>query len=447
MQEFCDRPPRTSVNDSFSRWWEERRRTAPLTVTPAPFADLAQWHFAPDCGDLVHTSGRFFSVTGMRRYDADGSVRDQPVISQPEIGMLGILVKRLGGVPHALMQAKAEPGNVGSVQLSPTVQATRSNYTRVHRGAATRHLEHFAGHRRGRVLVDSLQSEQGAWFWRKRNRNMLVETTADVAEHPDYHWVELDGLRRLLRSDHLVNMDARSVLGSAPLFRPPLDSEDPFVRALARSYRDASAGRHSEQEVRSWLNDAKSRCASHARLVPLADIDGWTRTHGELGDDAGKAFRIIAVHVAATGREVPGWSQPLLAPRGQGVATFLVRVLDGALHLLVQARAEPGLHDLLELAPTVHRHHIDEPPGPFDALAETQDPARVRYDARHSEEGGRFHRAITHHRVIDVGADVTTDVPEDYRWLTISQLRELTRQGYYVNVEARSLLACLHSLW
>ncbi|MFD3415190.1 NDP-hexose 2,3-dehydratase family protein [Streptomyces cyaneofuscatus] len=439
--------PHPSVTGAFGRWWEERRRATPLTVTPVSFADLHQWHFAPEGGDLVHSTGRFFAVAGMRRYEADGTVRDQPVISQPEIGMLGILVKRLGGVPHALMQAKAEPGNVGSVQLSPTVQATRSNYTRVHRGHGTRHLEHFSGDRRGRVLVDSLQSEQGAWFWRKRNRNVLVETTAEVADHPDYHWVELDELRRLLRTDHLVNMDARSVLGTAPLFRPPPDSDDPFVRALARSYAEPPAGYDDEQEVRTWLNDAKSRCTSHARLLPLSGIDGWTRTDGEIGDDDGTAFRIIAVHVTATGREVPGWSQPLLAPRSESVATFLVREIDGTLHLLVQARAEPGLHDMLELAPTVHRHYPGEAPGPFDALAESEDPARVRYDTRHSEEGGRFHRAITRHRVIDVGAEVPVDVPESYRWLTVRQLRTLARQGYYVNVEARSLLACLHSLW
>lgn len=438
---------RATASENFVTWWDERRRAIRLTATPIPFTDLDQWHFSPSGGDLVHASGRFFTVTGLRRYEAGAAVQDQPVISQPEIGVLGILVKRFGGVPHALMQAKAEPGNFGSVQLSPTVQATRSNYMRVHRGAATRHLEHFTGSTRGRVLMDSLQSEQGAWFWHKRNRNMVVETADDVAAHPDYHWVAVDDLRRLLRADHLVNMDARSVLAGAPVFRPPAVSGDPFVQALARSYLDPDAGRHDEQEVRSWINDAKSRCAWSARLLPLCEVGGWTRTALELADDAGRDFRIIAVRVSADNREVADWTQPLLAPRERGLAVFVVRVVDGTLHLLVQARPEPGLRDLLELAPTVHRHHAFEPSGPFDALALNADPDRVLYDAEHSEEGGRFHHAVTRYRVVDAGTDVPLDLPEDFRWLTVRQLQGLASHGYHVNVEARSLLACLHSLW
>ena len=34
------------------------------------------------------------------------------------------------------MQAKVEPGNINSIQLSPTLQATRSNYTKAHGGIA-----------------------------------------------------------------------------------------------------------------------------------------------------------------------------------------------------------------------------------------------------------------------------------------------------------------------
>ena len=33
-----------------------------------------------------------------------------------------------------LLQAKVEPGNINKIQISPTVQATRSNYLRIHGG-------------------------------------------------------------------------------------------------------------------------------------------------------------------------------------------------------------------------------------------------------------------------------------------------------------------------
>ena len=42
-----------------------------------------------------------------------------------------------------LLQAKAEPGNINKIQISPTVQATKSNYTRVHGGKEIPYLRYF----------------------------------------------------------------------------------------------------------------------------------------------------------------------------------------------------------------------------------------------------------------------------------------------------------------
>ncbi|WP_343040805.1 NDP-hexose 2,3-dehydratase family protein [Streptomyces typhae] len=439
-------------DSGFASWWAERRRAARLFVTPVPFRELPHWSFTRD-GDLVHDSGRFFAVTGLRVHGpaAGGPPpRDQPVIVQPEIGVLGLLVAERDGEPHVLLQAKAEPGNIDGIQLSPTVQATRSNYTRVHRGGATRYLEHFTGPGRGRVLVDSLQSEQGAWFWRKHNRNMVVEPVGEVAEHPDYRWVALRTVRRLLRVDHLVNMDTRSVLGCLP----PESASVADASVADTSVTDAFvADTSAPRSLTSWLIDAKQSCPWRTRLVPLADVRGWTRTDTEIAADSGRSFRIIAVRVAAGTREVRQWAQPLLAPGGRGLAAFLCRSAGPVPRVLVRARTEPGLGDLVEIGPTVQwttdtGPATPEEAGPFDAMALTADTARVRFDAELSEEGGRFHRAATRYRVVE--ADDALDdlldgarLPADYRWLTVPQLRALVVRGQHVNVQARSLLACL----
>ena len=57
---------------------------------------------------------------------------DQPIIIQNEKGILGILKDSVKN--KYLLQAKVEPGNKNRLQLSPTVQATKSNYQRVHGG-------------------------------------------------------------------------------------------------------------------------------------------------------------------------------------------------------------------------------------------------------------------------------------------------------------------------
>ncbi|MFH4268324.1 NDP-hexose 2,3-dehydratase family protein, partial [Acinetobacter baumannii] len=82
---------------------------------------------------------------------------------------------------------KVEPGNCNGLQLSPTVQATRSNYTRVHQGRAVPYLEYFVDARKHRVIADVRQSEQGSWFFQKRNRNMIVDVgDADVEVLEDF---------------------------------------------------------------------------------------------------------------------------------------------------------------------------------------------------------------------------------------------------------------------
>ncbi|MFC4534487.1 NDP-hexose 2,3-dehydratase family protein [Sphaerisporangium dianthi] len=434
------------MNDGFAAWWADRHRATRFEVRRIPFAKLDRWDFEPGSGNLAHESGSFFTVEGLRVRNDDRRSWSQPIINQPEIGILGVLVKDVDGEPHCLMQAKMEPGNVNTLQLSPTVQATRSNFTRVHRGGTTRHLEHFAGSGRGKVLVDSLQSEQGAWFWHKHNRNMVVEATAEVPEHEDFRWLPLHRLRRLMRRPNLVNMDARTVL-ACMRFTPPEDAADPFTGALVRSYR-ARSGLHTTAEVLSWLTEARTRCDWRTRLIPLGEVSGWSRTDDEILHDEGKSFRILAVEVEAGNREVTRWSQPLLAPRGKGLAAFLTRAVDGVLHLLVQTRLEPGLRDVVELAPTLQLSAGDDPGDrPYARELLAADRGRVRFDTVMSEEGGRFYHAQTRYLVVEADPGLPPEVPEDFRWVTVRQLMDLLRHGHYVNVEARSLIACLHSLW
>ena len=84
------------------------------------------------------------------------------MIDQPELGWLGFVVRTAGAGVEWLVQAKTEPGNVHGTQLAPTLQATRSNFTRVHGGRPTRFLDLFrAG---DAVLSDGPHSEQGSAF-------------------------------------------------------------------------------------------------------------------------------------------------------------------------------------------------------------------------------------------------------------------------------------------
>ncbi|MBT2383224.1 NDP-hexose 2,3-dehydratase family protein [Streptomyces sp. ISL-11] len=427
----------------FDDWLEGRRGAHPFRVERIPFAAADGWSFDPATGNLGHRSGRFFTVEGLRVRSDRGPYRawHQPVINQPEVGILGILMKDFGGVPHFLMQAKMEPGNTNLLQLSPTVQATRSNYTRVHRGAAVRYIEHFAGPGRGRVVADVLQSEHGAWFYRKHNRNMLVETDADVPVGDDFCWLTLGQINTLLGRDNVVNMDSRTVLSClAPFLSHGRDHEPGAGGALTPT-----------PELLSWITGQRSDREVETDRVPLRETEGagWHRGADEIAREDGRFFSVQAVSVEAGSREVTGWSQPLFAPRGPGVVAFVVREFGGVLHLLMRARAEPGFRETVELGPTVqcvpenydpaHRPHLLD-----HVLA--ADPSRVLYDVVHSEEGGRFLNAVGRHLIVRADDSFPAEIPDDCAWFTLPQLSGLLRHGHYVSVQARTLLACLHSL-
>ncbi|MFD9738967.1 NDP-hexose 2,3-dehydratase family protein [Umezawaea sp. NPDC059074] len=443
----------------FRRWFEGRKRRESFHVQRIAFDEMRLWSTAPGSGNLVHDSGKFFSVEGLAVSVSEGPVKQwtQPVLNQPEVGILGILVKEFDGVLHCLMQAKAEPGNTFVVQLSPTVQATRSNYTGVHRGKPVPYLDYFRDTAKHRVLADVLQSEQGSWFYRKRNRNMVVETTEDVEVLDGFCWVTIGQLHSLLAEHDLVNMDARTVLSCLPFSSAGIASiftfgVDDFQTSVIRSFSEDFGSLHGSGDVLSWITGSKTENAVTTTLIPLREAESWHRTSDAIGHESGLFFEIIAVDVRAGNREVGGWTQPMIAPSGTGLIAFLVKRVAGVLHVLVNARVEPGYLDVIELAPTVqcdpenYRHHLADARPPF--LDDVQDaPASaVRFDTILSEEGGRFFQAQNRYVVVEVDADDHVTVPSDYRWLTVHQLTALIRHSHYVNVQARSLVACLHSL-
>ncbi|MFG3138422.1 NDP-hexose 2,3-dehydratase family protein [Streptomyces sp. NPDC048211] len=421
----------------FTEWLAGRHREHTFTVDKIPFADLKGWHLAPRTGNLVHSSGRFFTVEGLHVRTTTGLFPEwhQPIIRQPEVGILGILAKEFDGVLHFLMQAKMEPGNPNLLQLSPTVQATRSNYTRVHRGSPVRYVEYFTGPQRGAVLADVLQSEHGSWFFRKKNRNMVVVTDDEVPPHPDFCWLTLGQLNVLLGQDNTVNMDARTVLSSLPP-----RTQDPAGRLAL----------HPDVDLLSWLTEHRSTHEWTIETVPMLGLPDWRRTDREITREDRRYFDVVAVAVKAGNREVTSWTQPLIEPHGEGLTGFFVHDFDGVPHVLAHARMEGGLPGVVEIAPTVQcvpENYSDDVLPRYTDRMRSAPSTRIRYSAVHSEEGGRFLNATSRYVLVEAEHALATEQPPpDYAWLSVGQLERMTGAGLTVNVQARTLLTCLRSL-
>ncbi len=423
--------------DWLDTWFSLMVKHSDFHVDAIPLASSSEWAFSD--GAIRHRSGRFFSIVGARWKSTNGQLIEQPLIDQREIGTLGFLLRRIGRNREVLAHAKIEPGNVGMVQLAPTCQATASNIARVHSGEMPPYSEYFM-QGKANIVYDSLQSEQGTRFLYKRNRNVLA-VTSSVPVRDTHRWLPVDEMLELLKLDYVVNSDARSVLTCSPwrllVARAPFTRySTPFAAALAHSATHAS----TYKSIHAVRKELISLCAmiNAPEIVPLDKLNGWKLTDEGISPGDGKPFVVRQIKVLARGREVSLWDQPVIESAGEGRFDLVCGRRDGTLCFLFRPQIEMGLYNSVELGPSVIMepgHELLED-NPLDRPG-----AEVVIECRHSDEGGRFYHDSSVYRIIDVGD--AYDVPDNYQWLSLEQIRILLdEEGWFTN-EARGVLSLL----
>jgi oxidase EvaA len=183
--------------------------------------------------------------------------------------------------------------------------------------------------------------------------------------------------------------------------------------------------------------------------IPFKFVQDWVRTSDSLEHKDGKFFSIIGVHFEAASREVTSWTQPLVHQRQEGIVAFVVKEFNGVLHFLVQGKVEVGNFDVVEMAATVQcvtgsyrDASKNECPLFLDQVLDAR-PTQVLYSAKQSEEGGRFFQEQNLSLVVEADASFPEDIPENFIWMTLGQLKQFIRYNNYVNAQARCLLSCL----
>lgn len=417
-------PTHAYVETGIAEWLEASRRRCDMSVRQIPWRASREWRF--DGASLYHESGGFFRLVGAQH----PSLPNQPLIDQPEIGILGFLLRHRDGRREICVQAKPEPGNVGLVQIAPSVQATESNYRQLHGGRPTPLLAHFVAPSPGSVVAESLQSEQGTRFLGKRNRNMVVEADTDV-ESDLLRWFGLADVLKLLATDFLVNTDARSVLAVCPW---DVLVDEPFGRwrghggfgaALLRSYERPES--LSDEEVVARLAAVREE---PTEVVGLGGLEGWTLADEGIRRDDATGFRVCHFDVTTTQREIDHWDQPLIAEQGHGNAVLLCREQDGILELAFRPRHEIGFLNGAQFGPSVQDE--EEVPASRPALS-----------CLHSDEGGRFFQCVASYAVRMMEEEMSEREDEALVWMTLGQVARLIQQeGLFTN-QARSLVSML----
>ena len=431
-------------------WIRQRNAGTAVEIRKISLEDCSPWFYDRIEGCIRNQTRSFFSIIGYKTPNFQ-----QPIILQKEIGYLGIICQEIDGVMHFLMQAKIEPGNLNCVQISPTIQATKSNFTQKHGGQRPPYLDYFLNSGKYEIVVDQIQSEQSSRFYKKRNRNIIIRAEEDIPLLPSHRWMTLGQIKRLMQEDNAVNMDTRTVLSCIPFSKLNLlptellglsdsFSDKPLFRSLFIGERTNSLPR-----VYQYINNQKMFMKEHLPLVPLDQLEEWEMRDREFLCKRPYPFKVVFCDITIEGREVRRWTQPLL--EATGVATFgLICCEDGGLlKFLVRATPEVGCFDGLELGPTIQQDAIEG--------SQTEDiitrffwehlksGSGVWFDHLLSEEGGRFYHEQNRNVLLRVSRSELPSLPDGYFLLDYRTLNELVQVNNTLNIQLRNLLSLLEA--
>ncbi len=427
-------------------WVAERNKNTKVNINKIAMSDCANWFLDEKDGYIRNHNNSFFQIAGLRQTDLEGNVvTEQPILLQSEIGYLGILCKDFGDETHFLMQAKIEPGNINKIQLSPTIQATKSNFTQKHGGRKPAYLDYFLNATGKDIIVDQIQSEQSSRFLAKRNRNIIVKTEEDVEVLPTHKWMTLPQIKQLMKVENLVNMDTRTVLSCMPF---SLHGKDHWAKlGLPQDYLENTCngdGYNYFPTVYNKVNNYKMFNDINRQLVPLTELETWNIEGDQIVHREEYPFKVIFCEIEIEGREVTKWAQPLF--EANGIATFglLTYKEAGINKFIVKLRPEVGCFDKVELGPTIQREAGEKvEPDVIENLFDAKYNANqnVIFDNILSEEGGRFYHEQNKNIIIALDPDEVPELPNDYIAVDYRNLNLMVQVNNCLSIQLRNLLS------
>ena len=434
-------------------WINKLNKETFVDIKESKISDSTFWFYDDYNGEILNRKRSFFSVKGMRNFVDDKFVCEQPVIIQPEIGYLGIICKIIDGELNFLMQAKIEPGNVNCVQISPTIQATKSNFTRAHGGKLPTYFEYFENSGKYQVIYDQIQSEQSARFYKKRNRNMIMLIEDEIEVYANYKWLTLGQIKELMKIDNLVNMDTRTVLSGIPFVTTRYEKED--LEELKGFFKEEAFFRsifcadmlEDLRDIYQYMNNYKMFHEVKTKAVPLNELVDWQVDERGVTCKKEANFKVRFYDISISGREVQEWTQPLFKAIGNAVFGLMTCVEEGVRKYLVCARPEIGSFDKIELGPSIQREPIESSnknqkiERVFEEKLQKQEG--ILLDVLLSEEGGRFYHEQNRNVIMEVEKEEIGELPEGYFWVNYSSLNYLVQVNNCLNIQLRNLLSLL----
>ena len=433
-----------------------------IKVNKIGIKHLKKWSYTGN--SIQHESGRFFAIIGLSA-EIGSTKWNQPIILQEEIGILGLICSHVEGVLKFLIKLKIEPGNLGLIQLSPTVQATKSNYEGVHGGNFCELIDNFINPPTNSLfLIDNLLSEQNSRFYKKKNRNILMYIDSFTApNNNEYHWMTLGQIKQICSENNIVNMDLRSIVSGINCFYNGHSYSKYIFSEIARkSPQDIYVDSLSHFNIanikdhQNWYNKTIAKTKNETKIIRLDSVDNWDYDGFTVSHKMNKHFSVIGCSVRISNREVSSWDQPLIESKSLGIIALMIKKKQSTLELLIQLKTEVGCSNKSELSPTIqttnsHKKSQDDKLI-YDYYKQNQN--LVSFSVLQSEEGGRFYHEQNNYSIL-IGKEKNYFALEQvisasicYRWMELGDVIYLINNSDIVSQQLRSVVAmiCIDNL-
>tara|TARA_Y100000590_G_scaffold467419_1_gene646296 strand:- start:3612 stop:4874 length:1263 start_codon:yes stop_codon:yes gene_type:complete len=407
-------------------WIKKQKIKQKIKVKISKISELNKWKY--DKYKLFHISKKFFKIVGINiKTNFFKKGWDQPIIKQNEIGILGI-VKNIQQNKY-LLQAKLEPGNINKLQLSPTLQATKSNYSVVHGGKKVLFLNFFLGKQK----YKSIQSEQAFRYYNKHNANIILNTNRKIIYSNQFRWFKKDEIFWLLKKKNLINMDTLSVFSC-------------FIKK-----RNIDQPINNSQDIKRWISNNDKKYYLTTKIKAISDLKDWKITNKKIFHKNNNFFSIIGLNIISNTREVKKWSQPIIKGKKMSLAGFIMKDFNNTCHYLCRYILKPGSNKST-ISCTVNTSDINNY-RKLNTLSNFQKKiiknfflnkkTKFIYNNILSEEGGRFYHSQINYKATYLSKKKKLKTPNSYIWISQNQMIELIRKRK-IDIEARLLFGIIN---
>lgn len=208
-------------------------------------------------------------------------------------------------------------------------------------------------------------------------------------------------------------------------------------------------------QFKAWFTAKQESCEMQISDIAIKDCRGWKidSNTGWVSHESGEFFVVQGVRVDFTSnREVfGGWDQPIITQVGfdGGLLGLLRKRIDDIPHYLIEAKAEPGNPDKIQISPTLQatfsnlkRAHGGRKPK-FSEFFESPElnSGQVLFSQWMSEDGGRLHLKRNKGMLVEIPEDYNLKLDDNFYWASLFQLKELIKINSWVNPHIRGIIS------